>query len=536
MSAIGAAGPGFDLLINGGTVVDGTGRPSYTADIGISHGVIAAVGDLSGASAPETLNATGMSVSPGFVDIHSHSDYTLLVDGRAASQISQGVTTELVGNCGHGCAPLTENRSRFVPNIYGYTGDVEMTWRTTAEFLDALSLAKPAVNVAALVPNGNLRLAALENPAEPATSSELTEMTALLEEGLDAGAFGLSLGLEYPAETDAPEDELIGLASVVAERNGLLAVHTANKDAEAVEAVGAAVRIARSAEVALQVSHIVPRRGAPPGALADIVELLERTAQSYDSWYDVHTRLHGITNLAAALPPDLLESSPSHLRTELQKREVRMSVRSRSGVVQSFAVGGWDHVFLRTSKDKPELAGMSFEQIGRMLDMEPWDAVFHVLIESADDISEPMCMCLSYVEADIVATARQPHCLVGSDATALCLDGPLADREFHGAYTWASWAFSRLVDGTGGISVESAVKKLSADPASRLGLSDRGRIAKGLAADIAVFSHEEFKETGTLDSPNSFCTGVRDVIVNGGLAMRGGKLTGASSGKVLRKG
>ena len=251
----------------------------------------------------DRVDARGMVVAPGFVDVHSHSDFTLLVDGRAQSQIFQGVTTELVGNCGHGCAPLTDPEL-FTANIYGYQPVVDLDWRSVDGYLSRLEDADPAVNVAMLVPNGNLRICAVANLGRPATPEESREMIRLLSEGLEMGAYGLSTGLEYPWEREASEAEIIELCKVVAAAGGLYATHERDKDRQAIAAIEEAVRVSEASGVRLQVSHIIPRRGAPPGALEKVIFLVEKAhAGGLDAQFDAHTRTYGILNLSAVLPP-----------------------------------------------------------------------------------------------------------------------------------------------------------------------------------------------------------------------------------------
>ena len=201
-----------------------------------------------------------MVVAPGFVDIHSHSDFTLLVDPRAQSQIYQGVTTELVGNCGHGCGPFVGDIERFKGNIYGYQDLLKIDWGSLGDYLDLLDELRPAVNVATLVPNGNLRIAAVDDVARPAMASETRDMARLLEAALDAGAFGLSTGLEYPPEHHASEEEIIELCRIVAARGGLYATHERERDLLAIEAVEEGIRASMASGVRLQLSHLIPRR------------------------------------------------------------------------------------------------------------------------------------------------------------------------------------------------------------------------------------------------------------------------------------
>ena len=310
----------LDLIIRGGTVVDGSGSPRRTADVGIAGDSIEVIDALNEAQSRDVIYAEGLVVAPGFVDIHSHSDFTLLVDPRAQSSVYQGVTTELVGNCGHGCAPITDPHL-FTGNIYGYDPGTEMTWRTFSEYLEALDSARPAINVASLVPNGNLRIAVMGFDERPASPDEIEQMTNLLEEGLEAGAFGYSTGLESSWERMASHRETVDLCGVAARYEAMYACHTRNKEVEAVEAVEETVQVARDSGVRCQVSHIIPRRGGPADARVQAIAVLEEGyEEGLDVAFDAHTRLHGITNLSAALPSPFLEKSTADRQALLVRR------------------------------------------------------------------------------------------------------------------------------------------------------------------------------------------------------------------------
>ena len=305
----------IDLAVRHGVVVDGTGAAERRADVGIDDGRIVAVGDVP--EAGQEVDAAGKVVTPGFIDIHSHSDFTLLVDPRAASAVHQGVTLEVVGNCGFGCFPLL-NKELAPKAIYGHSADVPLTWTSAAEYFERLEEARPAINVASLVPNGQLRLSVVGLADRPARADELARMRYLLDEALEQGAFGYSTGLEYAAERGADEDELVSMCEVCGRRHGLYATHTRRRDEGADEAVAEALRTAERSGVRLQVSHLVPRNGIESSRRC--VELVEESASAgMDVAFDMHTRLYGTTFLLAALPPSALEE-PARLEEILSER------------------------------------------------------------------------------------------------------------------------------------------------------------------------------------------------------------------------
>ena len=525
----------LDIIIRGGRVVDGSGRPSHVTDVGIIGDHIETIGPLDEATGKDEINAEGLVVTPGFVDIHSHSDFTLLIDPRAQSSVHQGVTTELVGNCGHGCAPITDP-DLFTANIYGYDPRLDMTWRTFAGYLESLDDVRPAINVASLVPNGNLRIAVMGFDERPASPDEINQMAYHMEEGLEAGAFGYSTGLESSWERMASHREIVDLGRVTAKYDAMYACHTRNKEIEAVEAVEETVQVARDSGVRCQVSHIIPRRGGPPDARKQAISAVEVAHDDgLDIAFDAHTRLHGITNLSMAFPSTFMEKSTAERRALLSDDTFRGQVKKYPSLISSFALGGWENVYLFRSAITPESVGKSIADLTHD-GADGWDTVMDILAREAEQIEYPMVLCHSYTEEELRDTFLHPLCTIGSDATALAVDGPLAGTDFLGAYTWASWFFHRFVTQTKQFGLEQAVEKLTARPAERMGLTDRGRLAEGLKADIAIFDPSEFGETGTLDSPSKLAVGMNHVIVNGQPVLRDGVMTGYRSGRVLRFG
>jgi N-acyl-D-aspartate/D-glutamate deacylase len=286
--------------------------------------------------------------------------------------------------------------------------------------------------------------------------------------------------------------------------------------------------------VRLQVSHIVPRRGGPPDALARSIEVVDRAlAEGMDIAFDAHTRLFGITNLNVALPAWALADGPQAIAQRLQDPGTRRELKNYQSLISSFGLGGWEHVFVL---DAPR-AGVGAHSIGELASdgRDAYDVIYDVLLAEVDEIHRPMCICWSYEEDQLTSTFAHPLCMVGSDATTLSPDGPLAESVFHGAYTWAAWFFRRMVRERKEMSVEAAIHRLTGLPAERIGLRDRGRLAPGMCADVVVLDPERFRERGTVEQPNELASGVNTVVVNGRLAVEAGQVTGERSGAVLRR-
>lgn len=478
----------------------------------------------------EEIDATGHYVTPGFIDIHSHSDYTLLVDPRAMSSISQGVTLEVIGNCGHGCFPLVD-KTLARNAIYGISDHLPLDWALPGEYLAKLEKAQPAVNVLSLVPNGQLRQAAVGLVDRPADRDELQVMTRHLEEGLDAGAFGLSTGLEYPIEVGAPAAEIEALLKPVARRDLLYATHTRRRDQGAVSAVEEAIDTARRSGVRLQVSHLLPRGGRDDSEAC--IELVETACSAgQDISFDMHTRTFALTYLHAMLPPWALSGGLTALPALLRDEGARRRIHEFPSIVNS---GGWDQVTLLDNGVAPAFGRLDFGHIGRLLEMPPGDAALELLCRSAETTSPLMIVRPVYDGDDQAFVFAHPLCVPGSDATALCTDGPLAGSAFHGAYSWASWFFRFAVGERKFLTAEAAIHKLTGQPAKILNLPDRGSLAPGMRADIAIFDPDAFGETATQWEPNQTAAGMRHVMVNGAFAMRDGKMTDCRSGTVLRR-
>ena len=513
----------FDLVIDGGTMIDGTGAQARRADIGVRDGRVAAVGDLSAAAGERRIDAIGRVVTPGFVDIHSHSDFTLLVDPEAESALAQGVTTEIVGNCGHGCAPIRPDDPRTTANIYGWGPSVrELAWTSVGGYLDALAGARPAINVATLVPFGNLRMLAVADTGWAADPDEIEAMQQLLEAGLDEGAIGLSTGLEYPAETGAPAREVEALAKVVARRGRLHAAHTRDRGLRVVEGTHEAIDTARRTGARTQVAHVLARRGSGGMDANDrIAEALEFAASDGLALaWDVHTRLFGITNLSTALVSGALRVGSDD-----------------ATIIASFGRAGWDRTYVFDAPGRfAELATMSVAEVAKTTGLEPDDVLRSVLAEAAaeGDIDRPMAIGMTYEEGDIADAVRTSRCAVGSDATTMNLNGRLRPRMLPGAFSWAAWYLRRVVGELETLSLPDAFRRITSLPADQAGLPDRGRIAVGARADLAVFDPSAVREPADVVRPRALASGMDFVVVNGQVAWEGGRATSARAGEVLR--
>ncbi len=434
-----------EIVFHGGSIVDGTGAPAVRGDVGIRGDRIVAIGpDLSDTASARLVDATGCIVTPGFIDIHSHSDLTLVIDPRAESAVAQGVTTELVGNCGHGCAPIDRPRATRRQHLW-LRPEGRHRLDDMAGYLDAVDAARPAVNVAALVPYGTLRLTAMADAGAPTTAADRRRDRAAARGRRSTPArSGCRPGSSTRSRAWPPPPSIEALCRLAGRRDRLYACHTRNKDVHAVEAVDEAILTAERAGVRLQVSHLVPRPGAPDGALARSIEHIDRAAdRGLDVAFDVHTRLFGFTNLAVALPRWVVDGGPDGIRAVLRNR--RDELAGHRSIVDSFGIRGWDGVFITDAPATPEVAGRSLAELAAEAGRPARDIVFDVLAAHADRVDEPMAIGWSYTVDQIAEAAAHPRCAPSSDATTLSPDGPLARHVFHGAYTWAAWYLETIV-------------------------------------------------------------------------------------------
>ncbi|MFN8224624.1 MAG: amidohydrolase family protein [Gaiellales bacterium] len=519
-----------DFVVRNGTVVDGTGAPPVRADVVVANGRIDAIGAVDAVDVP-VLDATGCLVTPGFIDIHSHSDFTLLLDPRAVSAVRQGVTLEVIGNCGHGCFPIRDaHLARSA--IYGFDDDVPLSWSSLPGYLDRLEEARPAINVLTLVPNGQLRLAAVGLHDRPATESERAEMGRQLENALTEGAWGYSTGLEYAAERGVPPEEIEALCRIVARHGALYATHTRDRDDQAVGAVVEALETARRAGVRLQVSHLVPRSGSELGH-ACIVAVEQAREDGLDVAFDMHTRLFGFTFLATVLPAWAVDAGPVRLAELLAEPDARAAIKGHRSILS--AGNDWSRIMLLDNDVWPDYGRRDVAGIAAERGQEPLDTVLDLLAADTEHLHRLMALIHCHTEEQQREAFAHPLCMPGSDATTLAPDGRLATSVFHGAYTWASWFFRFMVRETQLLTAEEAVHRLTGRPAERLGLTDRGVLRVGAPADVAVFDPGVFSERGTAFEPNLLAAGMRHVVVNGVVTLRDGLETGDRAGAVLRR-
>ncbi len=543
----------LEIVLANGRIVDGCGNPWYWGDIGVRRGRIAAIAPAGTLKGERSVPLEGRFVAPGFVDVHTHSDLSILVNRRAESVVRQGVTTEVIGNCGHSPAPAVEERLGEMRRFWGEVADapgVTWRWRTFAQYLRALQRGGLAINLASLAGHGALRIAVMGFAPRDPTSAELAGMKELLAEALEAGAFGLSTGLVYPPGCFARTEEIVELCRVVARHRGLYASHIRGERETILEAVAEAIHIGHCAGVPVQISHNAPKYGAPHDATANLRLVEEARARGEDVTVDndLHTDL--APTLTAALPQHVHERDVAEIIGLLGDPEVRSRVRREIvedrrpafGPAGLLKHGRWDRITILHAPRTPETIGKTVAQLAEMRGQDPFDTYFDLIAANGHAVDA----IYDYIdEANIRILLRHPAVMICSDGQVLAPYGFLNDPPPYHPCSYGEFpgVLERYVRDNPVLTLEEAVRKMTSFPAQRFGLHDRGVLRPGAWADIVVFDLERVRDRATNlyphtypfeNYPHQYPEGIDYVLVNGVLVVEQGEHSGALPGKVLR--
>ncbi len=528
----------FDLLIRGGTVLDGTGQPGFTADVGVVGETIREIGTIPAeAQATRTVNAVGMVVAPGFIDIHTHADIALLARPEHLPKVMQGVTTEVFTNCGLGFAPVTEAglniQRKYIAGLFGdATGEytdpqgrsqprVSWRWRSVAEFLAQFEAQGIGANIAYLVPHGSLRVSAMGMEERPATESELQTMCGLLAQGLEEGAWGMSTGIWYAPMRAAAREELVRLCHIA----GFFATHQRDYGDRIFTATEESLAIAQEASVPVQIAHLQMNGPNNAGRAAELLAVLERARSlGIDVTCDTYPYTAGSTFIQSLLPAWAIEGGPDSIMRRLADPETRARIVEDLSALRV----DWSRYTLvgAESAANHRFEGHSFTEIAVMRGLSEAEFVCAVLEE------EELRACFVHHaahEENVREILRWPGQMVGSDG--LHLPGKTHPR-LYGTFPRV---LGRYVREEKVLSLEQAVHKMTGMPAARLGLKRRGTLAVGNAADIVVFDAATVCDTATFDDPLRYPTGLPYVFVNGNAVKDADQATGALPGQVLRR-
>ncbi|MGE5542831.1 MAG: N-acyl-D-amino-acid deacylase family protein [Bacillota bacterium] len=531
---------GYDTVISGGRIVDGTGRPPFAGNVYITGGLIAEIDNDAGPAAAvrdadHLIDASGLLVCPGFIDIHSHSDKTLLVNPLAESKVHQGVTTEVIGNCGYSLVPQSErNRANLMKDLDSYDLEVDTSWSTPGDYLKAIEAARPSVNVVALVGHGAVRSAVMGYDMAQPDRAQMEAMKGLIREAMYDGFAGLSTGLIYPPGVYSTTRELVELARTAGELGGFYATHVRGERERLLDAIAEAIQIGHESGVPVQISHLKAAGRPNWGKVGEALRMIENArGNGLDVAADQYPYTASSTSLGAILPSWAhaggREASIARLRDPSVRARIEAEVEARES-----EIGGWEEICLSSvsSRDNTPLEGMFIVDIARGRGVKPAVAVTGLLLE--ERMAAEMIR-FSISEDDVREVMNRPFVMVGSDGSALAPSGLLgAGRPHPRNYGTFPRVLGRYSIREQVIPVEAAVRKMTSLPAARLGMSDRGIIKKGYAADLVIVDPRRLIDTATFQHPTQYPDGVEYVIVNGHITVRNGVHLGTRQGRVLR--
>ena len=537
----------IDVLIRGGKVIDGTGAPWFRADVAVQDGKIAAIerrpltdrnGPPEGVAAATMLDATGCFVTPGFVDPHTHSDLPLLVNPPAESQVRQGVTTVVIGNCGSAPAPVGPLNGAFLNRRIGERAagqGLRRDWRTFGEYFDRLRRQGVAVNVAPLAGHATLRGEVMGMERRPPTADELAAMCRLLDEALDDGVFGVSTGLIYPPSSYADTDEIVALAKVAARRGGLYFSHIRGEGDTLLDAVDEAIEIGRRADLPVQIAHHKAARPPNWGKTVQTLEMMQTArADGVDVAYDAYPYVASSSGLGSLLPDWAHEGGApallARLRSPVERERVIAGIGERAAGIE-----GWHTIIVSwvPAAAHKSWEGQTIEQIGAALGLSGEETVAHVL----DTLGGAAHMVYFQLdEADVCRVLAHPLGMIGSDGSGAAPYGPLSEGKPHPrSYGTHPRVLGRYVRELALLTWEEAIRKMTTAPAQRLGLAAKGILRPGLDADLVVFDPATVSDHATFDEPHQYPDGIEHVLVNGELVVSGGNHLGALPGQVLSR-
>jgi len=532
-----AANP-YDVVIRNGRIVDGSGSPWYAGDIAIRAGRIAAIGHLEGAAAKRTIDARGMVVAPGFIDMLGQSEVSMLVNPHLPSKIYQGITTEVTGE-GGSIAPLNDAVIQ-LDHVTWEHYQVRPTWRTFAEYFARLRKQGMGINLASYVGATQVRRVVIGEENRAPTPEELERMKALVRQAMREGAVGLSTSLQYAPAPYAKTGELIALAAEAAKLGGIYASHIRDEGDGIDAALDEAFRIGREAKIPVEIWHLKAAGKANWGRMPEIVGRIEAARQSgVDVAADTYAYPAWFNSLSATVPPWAHDGGDKKLIERLKDPAMRARIRremetpSRDWDNEWLGVGGPES-FLVGAVQNPKLLplqGKSIAEIAALWHKDPIDTVFDLLIED-EAFTEVAAFGMS--EPDVALALEQPWVSICNDSQGAAPDGLLGREHPHPrAYGTFPRILAKYVRQEKKLTLEEAIRKFTALPAGRMRFADRGVLKAGMWADVVVFDPDTIHDVATFANPNQLSEGMQYVLVNGVPVIDGGKMTSALPGKVL---
>lgn len=544
----------FDVLVRNGMVLDGAGNPWLRADVGIEQGKVAAVGFLRGATAGRVIDARGLAVVPGFIDAHTHSDFGLLHNPPAESHVAQGITTDVMGNCGYSGFPRVESSKGLLFDPPGMDGD----WCTAEEYFRKVRGLRFGTNAAVFVGHITVRTAVMSREARPATTEEIERMKAYVRQGMEAGALGLSTGLDYAPSNSATLDELVALCEVVAEYGGMYTSHLRGYAETVLDAVAEAITIGRRTGIPIQLSHlnVFGRKNWGKGEV--IVEMVEQARRdgidvtadimaypTVGAWWgpravfseEVYNwREENSTELENLRKKLLDPAARARLREETERRRTM----EKQGFHEKFIIfSDWGDIYIEgvgPGSPNERYVGLGVAEIAQRTGREPVDVYFDLVVEEGPQLNS---VHIAESEEDYLVMLTAPWCMFGTDTVATSIERAKERYNVLQHHPRGYGSYPRIlrlfVREKKALRLEDAIRKMSSLPAQRFGLRGRGLVREGMQADLVIFDPEGVADTSTYLRPKQYPVGMPYVLVNGELAVDQGRLTRATGGRVLAR-
>jgi len=529
----------YDLLITNGRIVDGSGRPGYRADVAVQGDRIVRIGNLQRAKAKRVIDARGLVVAPGFIDMLGQSETYVLIDPRVMSKVMMGVTTEITGE-GDSIAPMSERLIKEQEDFLRRF-DLKIDWRTLDEYFKRLEKQGAGVNLGTFVGATQVRAHVIGFDNRPPTPAELEQMKQLVADAMKDGALGLSTSLQYVPARFAKTDEIVELAKVARQYGGIYATHQRSEANALDESLKEVFEIAQQAKIPVEIWHLKTAYKKNWGRMPEVLRRIsDARARGLDVTADVYPYIAGSTSLSACLPPWALEGGTEKMLERLRDASIRQKLKTEITTDSK----DWENIYLGSggaagvligsvvNRELEAMQGKRVQQIAEEQGREPLDALFDLILA---DHGQTGAIYFMMSENDLLAAMKAPFVSFCTDSGARATDGPLSGSKSH-PRGWGSYPriLGKYVREEKILTLEKAVQKMTGMPAARVGLKDRGLLREGMFADIAIFDPTTVIDRATFEVPNQYPEGVAYVIVNGQLSVDGGKRTAALAGRPLR--
>ena len=531
--------PQYDLVITNGRVIDGSGRAAYVADVGIKGDRIVKIGKVPSNAATRTIDARGLVVAPGFIDMLGQSETYLLIDPRAMSKVMMGVTTEITGE-GESIAPINERQIKEQEDFLRRF-NLTVDWRTLDEYFKRLDKQGSGVNLGTFVGATQVREYVIGYDDRPPTPQELEQMKKLVADAMRDGALGLSTSLQYVPARFAKTDELVELAKVARQYGGIYATHQ-RSEANTIDAsLDEVFEIAQKAQIPVEIWHLKTAYKKNWGRMTHVLDRIKQARdRGLDITADIYPYIAGSTALSACLPPWALEGGTDKMLARLRDPQMRQRLKTEISQEQTT----WENIYLGSggsggvligsvvNRELEPLQGKRISEIAEQQKKDPLDAVFDLILA---DKGQTGAIYFMMSEDDMRAAMKAPFVSFCTDSGSRATDGPLAGSKSH-PRGWGSYPriLGRYVRDEKLLTLEAAIQKMTGAPAARVGLNDRGLIKEGMFADVTIFDPTKVIDRATFESPNQYPTGIDYVLVNGKISVDKGRSTGALAGRVLR--